>query len=98
MSAIMVNSTQLRQKATQLEQYNKQFKQRVDTLGEKERSLGTMWEGEAKKAFHNEFTKDTQQFMNFYNGINQYVQALRDAADQYEKAEQKSLELAKTRK
>ncbi len=98
MSAIMVNSTQLRQKATQLEQYNKQFKQRVDALSEKARSLGTMWEGEAKKAFHNEFTKDTQQFMNFYNGINQYVQALRDAADQYEKAEQKSLELAKTRK
>ena len=91
MSAIMVNSTQLRQKATQLEQYNKQFKQRVDALSEKARSLGTMWEGEAKKAFHNEF-------MNFYNGINQYVQALRDAADQYEKAEQKSLELAKTRK
>ena len=56
MSAIMVNSTQLRQKATQLEQYNKQFKQRVDALSEKERSLGTMWEGEAKKAFHNEFT------------------------------------------
>lgn len=98
MSAIMVNSTQLRQKATQLEQYNKQFKQRVDSLSEKERSLGTMWEGEAKKAFHTEFTKDTQQFMNFYNGINQYVQALRDAAEQYEKAEQKSLELAKTRK
>ena len=98
MSMFRVSSSELRQKADQLEQMNAQFKAAVESLANQEQSLATMWEGEAQKAFRNAFNNDRQQFENFYAGIAKYIQALRDAADQYDQAEAKNLNTAKTRR
>lgn len=97
MSMFRVSSAELRQKAEQLEQMNTQFKNAVEALANQEQSLATMWEGEAQKAFRTAFNNDRQQFDNFYNGIAKYIQALRDAAQQYDQAEAKNLSTAQTR-
>ena len=97
MSMFRVSSSELRQKADQLEQMNNQFKAAVEALSSQEHSLATMWEGEAQKAFRTAFNNDRQQFDNFYNGIVKYIQALRDAAQKYDEAEAKNLSTAQTR-
>lgn len=98
MSGFRVNSQELRSKASQLEQLNSNFQKKVQDLSNSEQNLATMYEGDAQKAFHNAFTNDQQQFLNFYNGIAKYVQALISAADQYERAEAKNVTTATTRK
>ena len=97
MSMFRVSSSELRQKADQLEQMNNQFKAAVEALSNQEQSLATMWEGEAQKAFRTAFNNDRQQFDNFYNGIVKYIQALRDAAQKYDEAESKNMRTAQTR-
>lgn len=98
MSEFMVISQQLRTKAEELKGLNVQFKTAVDSLASSETALAGMWEGEAQTAFHNEFIKDRTQFDTFHEGIEQYIQALLDAAAQYEQAEAKNLSIAQTRK
>ena len=98
MSMFRVSSGELRQKAQQLEQMNAQFKTAVESLANQEQNLATMWEGEAQKAFRTAFNNDRQQFMNFYNGIVKYIEALRAAATQYDQAEAKNLSTAQTRR
>lgn len=93
----IANTNQIRQKASQLEQLNGQFSQAVNALVESEASLASMWEGDAQKSFREAFNNDRQQFEEFFKGIGKYVQALRDAADNYDKAESKNVELAKAR-
>ncbi len=97
MSMFRVSSSELRQKASQLEQMNAQFKTAVEGLTNQEQSLASMWEGEAQKAFRTAFNNDRQQFNNFYNGIAKYIQALLDAAQKYDEAEAKNLSTAQTR-
>lgn len=98
MSEFMVISTQLRQKAEELRQLNSSFNAAVESLVSSENALTQMWEGEAHDAFHTEFEKDHEQFNVFHEGIEQYIQALLDAAQKYEEAESKNLSIAQTRK
>lgn len=98
MSSFRVSSQELRSKASQLEQLNAQFKSSVEALSSSEASLATMWEGEAQKAFRKAFSDDKGQFDKFSAGIAQYIQALLNAAQQYETAEAKNVSTASTRK
>lgn len=98
MSSFRVSSQELRAKAGELEQMNAQFKSAVEALSSSEASLATMWEGDAQKAFHTAFNNDKGQFEKFSAGIAQYIQALLNAAGQYESAEAKNVNTASTRK
>ncbi len=95
MAMFLVNFEQLRQKAEQLEQMNVQFRKAVSQLSDSEASLAQMWEGEAQKAFRTAFNQDREQFEAFAQGIDKYVQALREAVSQYESAENKNVGIAK---
>lgn len=97
MALIRVSSGELRSKANQLESMNSQFKSAVSQLSSQEQSLSGMWEGESRNAFHTAFNNDRTQFDNFANGIVKYVQALLNAAQEYEKAESTNVTIAKTR-
>lgn len=98
MPMFRVTSRMLRQKAQELQQLNSQFKNYVGGLVSQEASLATMWEGEAQKAFRTAFNNDRQQFDQFHEGIKQYIQALLNAAEQYEKAETANVTTAQTRR
>lgn len=97
MAQIRVTMSQLKAQAEQLESLNEQFKSQVNDLEATEQQLGTMWEGEAKNAFHNAFTSDKTQMDNFYGAIKMYVQALLANAAKYSQAETTSYNLAAER-
>ncbi|MBS6395831.1 MAG: WXG100 family type VII secretion target [Clostridiales bacterium] len=97
MAQIRVTMSQLKAQAEQLEALNEQFKSQINDLEATEQQLGTMWEGEAKNAFHNAFSSDKAQMDNFYGAIKMYVQALLADAAKYSQAEAASYNLAAER-
>lgn len=98
MAFFQVTSSELRNKASRLQELNGQFKTKASELQEKESALCSMWEGEAKNVFHQAFINDRQQMDAFYGLIAQYVQALLEIAARYEEAEARNREIAAARK
>ncbi len=97
MSSITVTPAQLKSAATQLEGLNAQFKSAVSALEGHEQSVCSMWEGDAKQAFHGAFTRDKGNMELFYNNIQKFIAALNSAAIKYEQAEQANTNTATTR-
>ena len=95
-SRIEVTSAQLRAKANALEQLNNQYKTTVGQLGEKEAQLNTKWDGDANDAFHQMFLINKNCLDNFAKVIDQYIAALRAAADEYDRAEAQAAGMATT--
>ncbi len=95
--SFMVTPGQLRAKAQELESLNKTLRAKIADLENQENSLNSMWEGEAKDAFHTAFNNDKIQMNNFATQIDAYVNALNKAAEQYEMAENKNVVLASNR-
>lgn len=98
MAFFQVTSSELRNKASRLQELNGQFKAKASELQEKENALCSMWEGEAKTVFHQAFMNDRQQMEAFCGLISQYVQALLEIAARYEEAEARNREIAAARK
>ena len=98
MAFFQVTSSELRNKASRLQDLNSQFHAKKTELGEKEASLCGMWEGAAKNTFHQAFIQDRQQMDAFGQLINQYVHALLEIAVRYEQAESRNREIAAARK
>lgn len=97
MALIQVTASQLKTKANELRSLNGQFKAQVGNLESQEAALASMWEGEAKNAFHTAFNNDKVQMDNFYNLIEKYCQALETIAQKYEQAEAQNLQTASNR-
>ncbi len=97
MALIEVTSTELRNKAEQLSELNSQFESRKNDLEAKELGLTTMWEGEAKRLFHEAFNNDKEQMNVFIALIRQYVAALLEIAQRYEETEARNAEIAASR-
>jgi WXG100 family type VII secretion target len=92
-----VNPQELAKQAQTLQELNERFKTEVTTMTEKEQALSSMWEGEARNAFHNAYATDVEKFQNFYAGIARFVEALVQAAQEYVKAEQTASSIAAKR-
>lgn len=97
MGEFRVTSKELKNKASELRQINNQFKKSVEELTATEKQLVGMWDGNAKEAFHTEYSNDVSQMDVFYQTIEKYCQALENNANKYEIAEQKNLDTASTR-
>lgn len=97
MSQIVVTAAEVRNKAAALLELNQQFKGKATELEAKEGELCSMWEGQARDAFHREFTRDKGQMDAFFSLIEQYVEALNNIAQRYEEAEMRASELANAR-
>lgn len=98
MAYFQVTSSELRSAAGRISDLNNQFKARAEQLGEQEAALCSMWEGQAKDAFHQAFLRDRQQMNVFEQLIARYVQALLEIAVRYEQAEARNREIAAARK
>ena len=66
MALIRVTANEIKAKASGLRDLNNQFKTQVTNLENYEQSLASMWEGQAKDAFHNAFNNDKAQMDNFH--------------------------------
>lgn len=92
-----VNPQELVKQAEELQALNERFRAEVSSMTEKEEALSSMWEGDARNAFHNAYAADVEKFQNFYNGIARFVEALGNSAQEYAKAEQAAMAAANTR-
>lgn len=98
MAMMRVTAAQLRAKAEELANLNNTLKTNVSELEGCEQNLTTMWEGQAKDAFHQAFSNDKIQMTNFSTLIEKYVYTLQNIAAKYEQAESINTETAATRK
>ncbi len=97
MAQIRVTASQVRTTATSLREYNQNFSAQVQNLQDSEESLNSMWEGQAKDAFHAAFSSDKQYMTQFHGLVEKYCEALDSIAEQYESAERINAEMARTR-
>ena len=98
MAEIRVTSAELRRKAEELRNLNSQFKAKVGDLTNCEQSLASMWEGDAKTAFHTAFNNDRIQWNNFHTLIEQYIVTLMNIATEYDNKEAMNASIASSRK
>ena len=98
MGTIRVTAATLKSKAGELKSLNEKLKSDVNNLESTEQNLTSMWEGEAKQAFHNAFHSDKVQMDNFARLIDVYVQKLETIAEKYASAESTNVSTATTRK
>lgn len=98
MALIRVTAAQVRRTAEQLRSYNDHFNKRVGDLVSAEGKLSSMWDGEANDAFHAAFNNDKEYMTQFYNLIMRYCEALDNIASEYEAAEKRAAEIARSRK
>lgn len=97
MALIRVTASQLRARAEELTGWNRQFHNQTGELEACEQRLASMWEGQAKEAFHQEFAKDRIQMANFSALIDKYVSTLLAIAAKYERAENMNAQTASAR-
>ena len=97
MALIQVTAAELTAKANELRSFNGQFKSQVGNLESQEAALASMWEGEAKTAFHTAFHNDKTQMDAFYDLIEKYCQALETIAQKYAQVEAQNTEIASNR-
>ena len=96
-SKFKVTPATVRNKASELENLNNQFKNEVSGLRDDNTALGSKWEGDARNAFNNEFLKDAEKFDLFYQGIQKFIEQLRQDCDNYDKVEANNTNIASTR-
>ena len=94
---IIVTTTTVTKKAEELKTLNNQFKKQLTQLKSTERTLNSMWEGEANNAFHQAFERDVLKMEKFYQTIENYVMKLKEIVKSYEKAEKVNLNTAQKR-
>lgn len=98
MALMRVTAAQLKAKAEELTNLNNSLKTNVSELESCEQNLASMWEGQAKDAFHQAFSNDKIQMTNFSTLIEKYVATLLTIATKYEQTERINTETAATRK
>ena len=98
MAEFNVTISDLLTKADTLEGLNNQrFEQELSGLEQLEGSLNGMWEGDARKAFHQAFTNDMGQMRNLQKAVTDYITVLRNTAAEYAKAESTNVDTANQR-
>ncbi len=97
MAEIKVTTSELRSKAEELTTQNTQLKGKVDELVTSEGNLTSMWEGEARDAFHKAFENDKLQWDNFMKVIEQFVKGMNEIADEYDRQEAANAQIAGNR-
>ena len=98
MAEIKVTPKELRNKAQELQNLNKQFRTEVEKMVGYRTQLDSMWDGEARLAFDKAFDTDKAKWETFAKNIDDYVQKMLETAETYETAEQNNLQTASTRK
>lgn len=97
MAEFQVTSSEVQSKSLELQNISKQMLQKIEELGQLEKTLAGMWEGEAHDAFHNTYVQDEQKMMLFVNTLEKYCVTLNDIAVKYNNSEAKNIQIAQSR-
>lgn len=93
---ILVSTSALRNKADELQQMNQQLTKALEELSNQEQTLASQWEGDAQQAFRTSFQQDMQKFQEFVKGISAYATVLNTIAKEYDNAEDRNVQMAKS--
>ncbi|MCD7981728.1 MAG: WXG100 family type VII secretion target [Clostridiales bacterium] len=97
MATFQVTASEMQSTITQLQSDNQEFLSRVQELSEQQQELAAMWTGDANTAFNNAFNTDAAKWTEFYNLINQYIEALNSILGIYTNAESANTDTAVNR-
>ena len=97
MATVKVNTTQLRNTASQLRQLNNRLNTEEGTMRTQQRTLTGMWDGPANNVFDTAFNRNVNEFAAFRSLINDYANALDTYASEYERTENQNKAIASTR-
>ena len=79
---------------TELRSLNQEFNSKAADIRQEHQNLITKWEGDASTAFEQNFHREEVGFDNFYQAIEEYVEALQEILNQYETAEAQNVNIA----
>ncbi|MCD8361606.1 MAG: WXG100 family type VII secretion target [Lachnospiraceae bacterium] len=94
MSMFRVTASEMQSTITKLQSKNQDFLTKVQELNKVQQELSGMWTGDANTAFNNSYTANSARWTEFYNEINQYIEALSSALNTYITAEEENRETA----
>ena len=94
MAEFTVTSSELTNKANELERLNNQLQQTIQFLESEVGSPSTMYEGDSHDAFLTSFKNDKAKMALFHAEITKYISALRVIAAKYEVAERTNVATA----
>ena len=94
MSEIKVASAELRNKATDFQNYISKFESERQNLVTAEQTLMTKFEGDAATTFDGNFKAFNSQMENFKKVVDEYVVKLNSMAEAYERSEAQAAQAA----
>ncbi|MCD7814311.1 MAG: WXG100 family type VII secretion target [Lachnospiraceae bacterium] len=97
MAEFTVTASSLRSQKETLQELNQSLQTQINQLESAEANVSSMWDGDAKTAFHSAFIRDKGQMDNFKSAIDQYITALETIITTYETAENTNTQTATTR-
>ena len=92
-----VNTQEMRNAANNVEQLAADYTRQVQALYTAGSELDRMWEGDANTSFNAQLGQDQARFEALNRVIAQYVQGLRDNADQYDRSEADAVSTLQTK-
>lgn len=95
--SLTVTSQKLRDTAAQLRSLNARLRGELSNMSSRESSLNGMWDGQANDTFHNAYVHDVREYNDFIQAIEEYIRALLQAADEYERTENRNQQIASNR-
>lgn len=95
--SLTVTSQKLRETAANLRRLNSQLRSELNNMSSRERSLNGMWDGQANDTFHAAYEHDVREYNDFIQAIEEYINALLQAADEYERTESRNQSIASSR-
>lgn len=92
---IQVTPSELRNAATKIESLAGDYKSQYDLLYSETGAMATSWNGEDNLAFINQIDGFRDDFAHMYELMNQYVNFLRNSAQNYDDTQQAVISSAK---
>ena len=97
MAQYQVTTAELKNAITDLQDKNRTFKTKVSELEQEQQTLKGQWKGDANNAFNSAFETDKGKWDTFSGLIEQYISALQNIMDIYDKAEAENVTTATNR-
>ena len=98
MPKFQVTSSEMTRTSKDLATNNSEFKTRVGELVKLQGELAAMWKGDANTAFNKAFTEDKSKWDAFATLVDQYIEALQNIIQRYERVEEENRQIAASRR
>ena len=92
-----INTQEMRSVANTTEQLASDYTRQVQALYQTGGELDKMWDGDANSTFNAQLGQDQARFEALNKVLGQYVQVLRENADEYDRSEADAVQTVQTK-